>query len=165
MSDIIQYTCRFMTTQVDHKFIITFANVPGIYMYLLKSRNVIFLCGLFNGSYLHVWCHVITQSFDCCIKKFGVCRNCRVCLSICPSVQSCLVHISLTEEHWKFLLYTMIALDLRVSHDFDPRSFGQGQGHWKEREHNSCLIYIFRIEKHGKFLLSPKGCFRPEGVS
>lgn len=89
--------------------------------------------------------------FDCCIKKFGVCRNCLVCLSICLSVQLCLVHICLTEEHWKFLLYTMIALDPRVSYNFDPRTFWQGQGHWKEREHNSCLVYILLRNKGSSY--------------
>ena len=37
------------------------------------------------------------------------------------------------EKHWKFLLHTKIAYDLRVCHDLDPRSFGQGQGHWQKK--------------------------------
>ena len=36
------------------------------------------------------------------------------------------------EKHWKFLLHTKIAYDLRVCHDLDPRSFGQGQSHWQK---------------------------------
>eukprot|EP00105_Crassostrea_gigas_P036495 XP_019920643.1 PREDICTED: uncharacterized protein LOC105322873 isoform X2 [Crassostrea gigas] len=35
--------------------------------------------------------------------------------------------ICFIEKHLKFLLHTQIANDLRVCHDFDPRSFGQVQ--------------------------------------
>ena len=68
-------------------------------------------------------------------------------LSVRLSLQnSSPVHIFLMEKHWKFLLHTKIAYDLRVCHDLDPRSFGQGQGHWQKK----CK------ERHWKFLLSTK---------
>uniref|UniRef100_K1QGI1 Uncharacterized protein n=1 Tax=Magallana gigas TaxID=29159 RepID=K1QGI1_MAGGI len=35
---------------------------------------------------------------------------------------SCPVHIFLMGKHWKFLLHTKIAYDLRVCHDLDPRN-------------------------------------------
>lgn len=31
------------------------------------------------------------------------------------------------KEYWKFLVHTKIAFDLRVCHDFEPRSFEFGQ--------------------------------------
>lgn len=45
----------------------------------------------------------------------------------------CLVYTLLMEKHWTFLLHIKIAYDLRVCHDFDPRSFWQVQGHWKKK--------------------------------
>lgn len=35
----------------------------------------------------------------------------------------------LCRKHWKFLIHTKIAYDLKVHRDLDSRSFGQGQGH------------------------------------
>lgn len=40
------------------------------------------------------------------------------------------------ENHWKFLLHIKVAYDLRECHDFDPKTFDQVQGHWKE----NCVI-------------------------
>lgn len=37
----------------------------------------------------------------------------------------CFVHIFLMKKYWKFLFHTKVANDLRVCHDFDPKSFWQ----------------------------------------
>lgn len=60
-------------------------------------------------------------------------------LSVRPSVtlflQFCLVNIFHTNKHCSLLLHTQFAYmyDLKVCHDFNPRSFGQVRGHWKEK--------------------------------
>lgn len=53
------------------------------------------------------------------------------------------------DKHWKFLNHTKIANDLSVCHDFDSRSFGRVQGHWKEKS----IVRIFLLEEHWKLLL------------
>lgn len=32
----------------------------------------------------------------------------------------------------QFFIHTMVAFDLRMCHDFNPKSFWQVQGHWKK---------------------------------
>lgn len=44
-----------MTTQIDHKFIITFENVPGIYMYLLKSMLHFFMDFLMGHGLIYMY--------------------------------------------------------------------------------------------------------------
>lgn len=56
-------------------------------------------------------------------------------------------YLSQGDTHWKFLLHTKITCDLRMSHDFDPKSFGQVQDHWKENI-IICPVYTFLTEKH-----------------
>lgn len=60
----------------------------------------------------------------------GLFWNYVVCLSInlCNHVQS-LSFIWRNIVFTKFLLHTKITYDLRVCHNFDPRSFWQVQGH------------------------------------
>lgn len=94
------------------------------------------------------------------------------CLHVWPE-NSCLVHIFLMEEHWKFLLHT------NVSYNLDPRSFWQGQlaeilfkyclwpegmsRFWpkviqsksrslEEKVYNPCRLCTVFMEKHWKFL-------------
>lgn len=70
------------------------------------------------------------------------------------SENMCPVSVSLMERYWKILLYTKLAYDLMVCHDFYPRSIGQIQGHWKVKIHYTCMfpVYTFLMEKHWMFL-------------
>lgn len=43
------------------------------------------------------------------------------------------------KKHWKFLFHIKIADDLRVRHNFEPKSFLQLQGHFRKKMHNTCL--------------------------
>lgn len=64
-----------------------------------------------------------------------------VCPSVCQAVQSRQVHIFIMKN----IVLTKIAYDQWLCHDFDPKSFLQVQGHWKE----TCIIlYCFLMEKH-----------------
>lgn len=49
------------------------------------------------------------------------------------------------EKHWKFFLYTKIAFYLMMCNDFDPGSFEQVQGHWKERVNKELIICVRSI--------------------
>lgn len=94
------------------------------------------------------------------------------------------------EKHRKFLLYIKIFYNLMACHDFDPWSFGQFYGHWKDKckipfrsisflwNHIKSFlkIYLFlclkiRVrcitfyEETLKIHTSHKDCFLPEGVS
>lgn len=65
------------------------------------------------------------QDWNQCKERSGVKLE-----SLCPSVCSIVPGPYLSYgDHWNFLLYINIACDLMVCHDFDPESFGQGQGH------------------------------------
>lgn len=65
--------------------------------------------------------------------------------SVRLSVKLC-SHVRFIFLSWR----TKIAYDQRLCHDFDPKSFWQVQGHWKE----TCIIlYCFLMEKHWTFLL------------
>lgn len=64
----------------------------------------------------------------------------------------CPVHILLIGKHWKILLHTQIAYDLRVCHHPDSRSLRQGQGHCPENC-KTRFRSMFLMEKHWEFLL------------
>ena len=72
---------------------------------------------------------------------------------------SCTSKRCLILKHFKFLLHTKIAYDMRVYHDLDPRSFGQGQVHYQEK--CKILFYGETLE----VLTSYKYCLLPEGLS
>lgn len=40
-----------------------------------------------------------------------------------------------------------------VCQDFEPKSFEQVQGNWKEKAYNFFQVYTFLMEKHWTFLL------------
>lgn len=97
--------------------------LPSVFIFIPPANKV----WRYMGITLSV-CHSVRSSV-----------NLSVCQSVCLSVQSCPVHIFLMEKHKKFLLNT--AYDLRVCHDFYPRSIGQVQRHSKEK----CLIRVRSI--------------------
>lgn len=78
-----------------------------------------------------------------------------VCPSVCAIVSGPYISYGKTSE----VLYTKIAYDLRVCHNLDIRSFGQVQGHRKEKCIFSCPVYIFLIKRHWKFLLHTNFAF------
>lgn len=61
----------------------------------------------------------------------------------------------------KFLLHTKMAWNMRVSHDFDLRSFGQVYGHWEESAKFGSGPYQRTLE----LSTSQKDCWRPKDVS
>lgn len=68
-------------------------------------------------------------------------------------VHLCLIYTSLMKRHWTVLPHVKISYDLRVCHDFDPRSFVQVQGHWREKS-NSCvrsIPFLWRDIGHSYF--------------
>lgn len=72
-----------------------------------------------------------------------------------PSVQSCPVHISLMEKHWKILLHSKVAYDLRVCHDLTQVIWASSRS-LEGKVPNLCLLLIFFVEKHWKFSLHTK---------
>lgn len=83
-------------------------------------------------------------------KKESPCLSSQVVIhpSVCQSVWAI---VSSPYLSWKFFLHTKITCDLRMCHDFDPKSFGHVQDHWKEK-FIICPVYTFLTEKHWKFL-------------
>lgn len=78
-------------------------------------------------------------------KKESPCLSSQVVFhpSVCQSVWAI---VSSPYLSWKFFLHTKITCDLRMCHDFDPKSFGHVQDHWKEK-FIICPVYAFLTEK------------------
>lgn len=67
------------------------------------------------------------------------------------------------KKHWKFLHHTQIADDLKVCHDFDPKSLGMLQVTGRK----SCIIRVQSILFHGETFevsTSHRDCLLPGGV-
>lgn len=71
-------------------------------------------------------------------------------------------------KHLTFLLYTKIAYDLRICHEFDSMSLKQDQISLEEKGHKLCPVSIFlilKISSHKDWRVCPDFYSRPLGYA